>query len=302
VVNGAPDELFAPRVTVVIPTYNYAEVLVYSIGSVLDQTFRDFELLVVGDGCTDNSERVATATGDPRVQWVNLPKNTGHQTGPNNEGLRRARGTFVAYLGHDDLWLPNHLEVLIAAFDAGVVAAHTTALRVSPRLPCRAEPSPGWSYTRGAWVAPTSMAIRRSRAVEVGGWRDARETGKLDPESDLLARLCDVAGPPRWIPRVTCVKLAAGERRGVYRTKPTNEQAYWLAQIRATDDPEGAIGAHVGRPYHLAGDLARDRAPVGLHERAWRSARYRLRKRLGLSTGFSARTSIRLDQRFKGSR
>ena len=99
----------APRVTVIMATYNWSAVLPYSIGSVLRQTFTDFELLVIGDGCTDDSEQVVTSIGDPRVHWINLPRNTRHQSGPNNEGLARARGEFIAYLGHDDLWLPHHL-------------------------------------------------------------------------------------------------------------------------------------------------------------------------------------------------
>lgn len=303
---GAPADLpTTPRVTVVIPTYNYAEALAYSIASVLDQTFGDYELLVVGDGCTDDSERVATTTGDPRVHWINLPARTGHQAGPNNEGLHRARGAVVAYLGHDDLWLPNHLETLTGVVESGVPAAHTSALWVCPGRPCSRWPEPGWSYTRGAFVAPTSMAIRRRVGVEIGGWRDPTRTGYLDPESDLLARVYDVAGPPSWVPRVTCVKLSAGERRDVYRTRPTHEQAYWLAQIRDADDPERAITAHVGRAYGPAGyDLADDSAiaPVGLHQRVWRSARYRVRKRLGLTTALPAKTRIRSQQRFKGVR
>src|SRR5215210_8057805 len=98
-----------PRVTVVIATYNWSTVLPYSIGSVLDQTFTDFELLVVGDGCTDDSERVVAEIRDPRVRWIDIAP-TGHQSGPNNEGLRQARGELIAYLGHDDLWMPHHLE------------------------------------------------------------------------------------------------------------------------------------------------------------------------------------------------
>src|SRR5438046_5361757 len=80
-----------PRVTVIIATYNRSNVLPYSIGSVLRQSFHDFELLVVGDGCTDDSESVVAAMGDPRVRWISLPANTGHQSGPNNEGLHQAR-------------------------------------------------------------------------------------------------------------------------------------------------------------------------------------------------------------------
>jgi glycosyltransferase involved in cell wall biosynthesis len=311
VVNGAPhDSPSTPRVTVVIPTYNYAEALAYAIASVLDQTLPDFELLVIGDGCTDDSEHVATATGDDRVQWINLPRRTGHQAGPNNEGLLRARADLVAYLGHDDVWLPNHLEVLTGAFDAATPAAHTIALGVCPGQPNSMRPEPGWSYTRGAFVPPTAMAIRRRVAVEIGGWRPPAKTGYLSPEADLLARVYDVAGPPRWVPRVTCIKLAAFERRNVYRTRPTHEQAGWLALIRQADDPERAITAQVGRlsdgagyapaPDGQIGDPAL--APVGFHERVWRSARYRVRRRLGLPTGYSAKTQIRKAKRFKGAR
>ena len=90
-----------PRVTVIIATFNWSEVLPYSIASVQRQTFRDWELLVIGDGCTDDSANVvgAIAAQDQRIRWINLPRNTGHQSGPNNQGLRQGRGDIVAYLG-----------------------------------------------------------------------------------------------------------------------------------------------------------------------------------------------------------
>jgi len=72
-----------PRVTVIMATYNWSTVLPYSIGSVLDQTFTDWELLVVGDGCTDDSGRVVAAVGDARVRWIDLRPGTHHQYGPN---------------------------------------------------------------------------------------------------------------------------------------------------------------------------------------------------------------------------
>src|SRR5690349_20582249 len=99
----------APLVSIIMATYNWSSVLPYSIGSVQHQTLPDFELLVVGDGCTDDSAEVVGAIGDPRVRWIGLENNSGHQSVPNNEGLRQARGEIIAYLGHDDLWLPDHL-------------------------------------------------------------------------------------------------------------------------------------------------------------------------------------------------
>src|SRR6266516_614039 len=121
-----------PSVTVIIPTFNWSSVLPYSIGSVQRQTFTDFEVLVVGDGCTDDSEAVVGRIGDARVRWINLPTNTGHQSGPNNEGLRQARGQFIAYLGHDDLWLPHHLSCLISMLEQGADLAYGMNLWVMP--------------------------------------------------------------------------------------------------------------------------------------------------------------------------
>ena len=134
-----------PRVTVITPTYNWATVLPYSIGSVLDQTFSDFELLVIGDACTDESAAVVEGICDPRVRWHNLATNTGHQSGPNNEGIRQAAGDVIAYLGHDDLWLPRHLELLLEAFDDGAQVAHGTTLYVYPDRPPALWPPAGWT-------------------------------------------------------------------------------------------------------------------------------------------------------------
>ena len=61
-----------PLVTVVIATYNRSEVLRYALASALGQTYRRLEVLVVGDACTDDSERVVAGFGDPRVTWTNL--------------------------------------------------------------------------------------------------------------------------------------------------------------------------------------------------------------------------------------
>jgi len=220
-----------PRVTVIIPTYNWSTVLPYSIGSVLDQTFTDFELLVIGDGCTDDSEAVVRAIEDPRVRWINIPR-TGHQCGPNNEGLRQARGEFIAYLGHDDLWLPHHLAVLVAALDAGADLAHTLIAMVPPP----GSPQP-WTVARREWMPPSSVLHRRSVTERIGGWRDFREL-KDTPEGDLWLRIQAAGYRIDFVPRLTALKFSALWRPRVYRERPCDEQAAWLARIRAEPDLE----------------------------------------------------------------
>mgnify|MGYP003477863702 CR=1 FL=1 len=88
-----------PRVSVIIATYNRSDVLRCAIRSVLAQSFGDFELLVVGDGCTDDSAAVVAGFADERVRWDNLEQNAGSQSAPNNRGLALARGRYVAFTG-----------------------------------------------------------------------------------------------------------------------------------------------------------------------------------------------------------
>jgi len=230
----------SPRVSVIIATYNWSSVLPYSIGSVLRQTMPDFEVLVVGDGCTDDSEQVVAAIGDPRVRWINLPANTKHQSGPNNEGLRQARGEFIAYLGHDDLWLPHHLDAHVAAIEkSGAAMTHSLVVRVDAdgEEPWVVLPQP----RDGTWGPPPSCTVhRRSVAEAVGGWRDYREIEE-PPEIDLCRRVRDAGFQLTFVPRLTTIKFPASLRRDVYRTRPCHEQAAWSARIAAEPDLEGIL-------------------------------------------------------------
>ncbi len=225
-----------PRVTVIVPTYNYSSVLPYSIGSALGQTFTDFELLVVGDGCTDDSEHVVMALGDPRVRWTNLPVNAGHQSVPNNEGLRLARGDIIAYLGHDDLWLPHHLQSCVRAFDesaADVSYALVACVGPEGRFVVPSIPRPA----RGLYSPPSGMAHRRRMTERLGGWRDYRDL-RTSPDVELWRRAAGAGCAFVFVPRLGAVKFPASWRSGVYKSRPSNEQADWLARIDREPDLE----------------------------------------------------------------
>jgi glycosyltransferase involved in cell wall biosynthesis len=270
--------------------------LPYSIGSVLDQTFTDFELLVVGDACTDESADAvgAIANSDARVHWHNLPLNRGHQAGPNNEGIRRARGALIAYLGHDDLWLPEHLEAMIAAVDDGAAIALSNALLVGADGVGRIGPAPNASWRPGAWIRPTTMLHAKSLALAVGGWRMPHATGDVDPEADLLRRMASSAGEPTWLPRLTAVKLSAAKRQNVYRDRPFHEQAAWLDRIRAAEDPEAEL-----RAVASASESARPEGSRRGVRRIVRVVRRRLRSPPARPKA-TAEERWRANRRFKG--
>jgi len=99
----------APRVSVLMTMFNAAAYLQAAIESLLAQSYRDFELIIVDDGSTDESAAVAESLTDPRLRLVRNPANRG-QNACLNQGLALARGEFVARQDADDLSRPDRLE------------------------------------------------------------------------------------------------------------------------------------------------------------------------------------------------
>jgi glycosyltransferase involved in cell wall biosynthesis len=104
----------APRYSVVIPTYNRERYVVEAVRSVLDQTDRDFELIVVDDGSVDGTERALAPFAD-RLRLVR--QENGGMASARNRGIREARGDLVALLDSDDRWEPRLLEVVRGEFE-----------------------------------------------------------------------------------------------------------------------------------------------------------------------------------------
>ncbi|MCC5631837.1 glycosyltransferase family 2 protein [Nostoc sphaeroides CHAB 2801] len=104
-------QISEPQVSVIIPTCNRKHYLERAINSVLNQTYTDYELIVVDDASTDGTATFI-AEKYPGVCCVSLANNSG-AGGARNEGIRLARGSFIAFLDSDDEWLPKYLETQI---------------------------------------------------------------------------------------------------------------------------------------------------------------------------------------------
>lgn len=105
-----------PRVTVLMSVYNGLTYLAEAVKSIVDQTFRDFEFLIIDDGSTEPLDRVFHESQDPRVLVINQ-ENMG-LTRSLNKGLLLARGEYVARMDADDISLPSRLEDQFEAFEA----------------------------------------------------------------------------------------------------------------------------------------------------------------------------------------
>lgn len=103
-------------VSIIIPTYNRGNIIKETINSVLNQTYQHFELLIIDDGSTDDTKKIVQSIKDNRISYF-WQENSGLPAKARNEGLKNAKGNYIAFLDSDDLWLPNKLEKQIKMFE-----------------------------------------------------------------------------------------------------------------------------------------------------------------------------------------
>lgn len=111
----------SPLVSVIIPAYNCERFISETIESVINQTFRDFELLIIDDGSTDGQKKIIDqfVARDVRVKYI-YQKNQGVSAARNN-GFKQSQGKFIAFLDSDDVWLPENLQLKLNKFGSGNV-------------------------------------------------------------------------------------------------------------------------------------------------------------------------------------
>ncbi len=120
------------KVSVIIPTWNRGYIIEKTIKSVLDQTMSDLEVLVCDDGSTDDTFEKVSKIKDPRVRWISGAKG-GRPAIPRNNGIREAKGEWLAFLDSDDEWIPEKLEKqLKLAEKEGALAVSSNASRFIP--------------------------------------------------------------------------------------------------------------------------------------------------------------------------
>lgn len=104
-----PFPVFKTMVSVIIPTYNRAHLIQESIYSVLNQTYKELELIIVDDGSTDNTEEIVRAIPDARIRYYKLP-HSGRNAITKNFAIRQSKGALIAFNDSDDSWVNTKLE------------------------------------------------------------------------------------------------------------------------------------------------------------------------------------------------
>ena len=183
----------SPVFSVVIATFNRADLLLRAVTSVLRQEFRDFELIVIDDGSTDHTARVIQGMADPRVVYVSQ-QNKG-RSAARNRGARMARGNLLTFLDSDDevmtSWLGSFREVLgderasvvccgaRIRIDRPHLRSHSEMLRLPKSL------EPLFTGISGLFLTGT-FALKTSLFLQLGGYE---ESLAFSENTDLSLRL-----------------------------------------------------------------------------------------------------------------
>ncbi len=225
-----------PLVSIVIAAYNRSNVLALTLRTVLWQTVTDWEVLVIGDACTDDTETVVASFGDPRIRFINLKENFGEQSGPNNFGAQQARGKFLVWLNHDDFWLPDHLSLALAELDATKAdLVFTLCERITAESPgVIFNATAAGNYDPAHFAAASCWVLRRELFLEISSWRPAKEIFMI-PSGEWLFRAWRAGKQLRLCPHLTVVAIASDKTAGSYARREMNEHVALLERLRAPD-------------------------------------------------------------------
>ncbi len=181
VIDQQQTDIGAPRVSVVIPAYNAESTLAGTLTSVFEQTYTDYEVIVVDDGSTDATPQLLAGYGD-RLRVVHK-ENEGKPAAARNRGLEAARGTYVAFLDADDLWCPAKLAKQVALMDANpriglsftaarIINGKGQVVQVNPCPPDGRGAIYGLLSIRNIMVG-SSVMVRRQAVEAVGGYDES---------------------------------------------------------------------------------------------------------------------------------
>lgn len=227
----------APRVSIIIPSYNTAQLIAACLDSVFAQTFQDFEAIVVNDGSPDTPalEKALQPYLDRNSDRIVYIKQANKRAaGARNTAIARARGEFLAFLDSDDTWLPNHLESQVKQFEAdpalGLVYANAVligdpARHVEFMEKCPSAGEAGFEalVVERCQIPVSTVVARKAAIVKAGGFdeslarcddydmwlRTAFYGGKVGYNRQVQARLAD--GRPGSL-GVSRARMAEGYR------------------------------------------------------------------------------------------
>lgn len=167
-----------PLVSVVIPTYNHARYLRRALQSVIDQTYTNWEAIVIDNHSKDNTDEVMASFADPRITYLKI-HNNGVIAASRNAGIREAKGEWIAFLDSDDWWTVDKLQACFDCIDDQVdLVYHDLEIVRDPPALIRRNAIKTWQVKKpvlidlllkGNAIANSSVVVRKSMLEKIGG-------------------------------------------------------------------------------------------------------------------------------------
>jgi glycosyltransferase involved in cell wall biosynthesis len=227
-----------PRVTALIPVYNGAPYLAEAIRSVLDQTYRDVEILVVDDGSTDDSAAIAEAFGPP-VRVIRCEQNGGASRA-RNRGVAEARGEYIVNCDSDDVQLAHRFETLVRLLDANPQVALACSefstydgSRVTKRF-----------HLRDLRMGPRRRALEVELEAHLGRPRTCAELGLPVPEEDRQQGVYQGQGAA-----LMCLFHFAWAGACIYRRQVVLDHGGYDADLTTYED--WALNGRIGKQHEV---------------------------------------------------
>lgn len=227
----------SPRVSVIMPSYNTATLIAGSLDSVFEQTFQDFEVVLVNDGSPDTPEleRVLAPFLHKHADQINYIRQENKRcAGARNTAIGQARGEFLAFLDSDDVWLPDHLSAQIKLFeqDPTLDLVYSNGLSVgNPKLPSefmKRCPSYGPADFQALAVErcqiPVSTVVARKSAIVRAGLFD--ETLQRCDDYDMWLRAAFHGAKISYTTKVQA-RLNGGRPGSLGASRARMMEAYW---------------------------------------------------------------------------
>lgn len=284
-----------PTVSIIMAAYNHQSFVAKAVSTVLDQTFRDLELIVVDDGSSDATPDVVASIKDPRIKLVRLTAN--RSVHPRNLALTHARGRYIAFQNSDDEWLPTKLALQIAAMekDHGISVCFTGATLIDE---AGQSTSGTWAdnlfvteelsqiqwlrrfFDHGNCLPLPSAVVRRTQLAAVGGFRASlvqlgdfdlwvrlAALGRFRLLPELLTRIRIVAEANFSTPNPASTRRSQFEHAIVlerYLEKPLIDMFGKIfgdiSKVRSTGARKVAVAQHALHQHGRTGALFADRA------------------------------------------
>lgn len=266
-----------PKVSVITITYNRAPLLPTAITSVLNQTFQDFEYVIVDDASHDDTPSVVAGLRDPRIRYIRQEHNGG-EAHARNTGVTHAQGEYIAFLDDDDEWLPEKLALQVTVLEnspATVGAVYTGRLNIDGKTKqvtgvCKPQQRGNllqFLLRNGNPITLSSVLLRKECFSEIGLFDEQIVYG---PDYDMWIRLAGIYHfeciPEPLVKYTVHRESLSGDPRRILKGKEAilkKHQTAFLQDNRAYS----RLCAELSILYHRTGDLQKGRQML------WRAIR-----------------------------